>query len=236
MAAPKIVSVSPANGVDDVLAGTPVVVTFDQLIDPATFTDETFLLSGPGQDSIITPIQQIGTQPASETGREYITGSFDFSELGGVTKVTFRPGRPLRPRVQYDLYIAGGNPIAGATVVRNPAGEPMAEAYTWSFTTTGESVVSPPAPPVPLEYRPRLEADQVRVIPMKSIGNDLRIIQLIFPDEIDQDSFDRNDVQVSISALINDPDVVVPPDLQVMVEVDKNIMTITITGWPPDVE
>ncbi len=39
MAAPVVVSVSPANNDTDVILGTQITVTFDQQIDPATVSD-----------------------------------------------------------------------------------------------------------------------------------------------------------------------------------------------------
>ena len=39
MAAPTVVSASPANNDTDVILGTQITVTFDQPIDPATVSD-----------------------------------------------------------------------------------------------------------------------------------------------------------------------------------------------------
>ena len=48
MSAPVVLSVEPGNLETDVILGIPIVVTFDQEIDPATITDATFCLTGPG--------------------------------------------------------------------------------------------------------------------------------------------------------------------------------------------
>jgi hypothetical protein len=50
MSAPNVVEVGPASNELDVILGTVIFVTFDQEIDPATVTDATFSLTGPGQD------------------------------------------------------------------------------------------------------------------------------------------------------------------------------------------
>jgi len=40
------VSVEPANNDTDVVLGTPIIVTFDQEIDPTSISETTFSLTG----------------------------------------------------------------------------------------------------------------------------------------------------------------------------------------------
>ena len=87
MAAPLVVSVSPAADETSVLLGTQLVITFDQEIDPLTVTESTLSLTGPGSTNILTPEQLIAQQPETLTGREYVTGTFDFELVNGKSVV-----------------------------------------------------------------------------------------------------------------------------------------------------
>src|SRR6478736_6672060 len=106
MPAPNVLSVSPLSNQQDVVLGTPIVVTFDQAIDQTTVTDATFALQGPGQTQILDPEQALREAPDVANGQAYITGTFSFSVNGqGQTVVTFTPSKPLQPNQQYTVLI-----------------------------------------------------------------------------------------------------------------------------------
>src|SRR5690242_907834 len=135
MAAPTITSVSPANSETDVILGTQIKVTFDQLIDHATITDSTFSLTGPGQTMVLTPEQLVAEDPEAVTGREYIEGTFTFDDTAGYTVVTFNPSKPLQPNKQYVVLVLGGDAVLSTDSVKNVGAEPLATTYQWSFAT-----------------------------------------------------------------------------------------------------
>jgi hypothetical protein len=233
MAAPTVFSVSPLNLATDVVLGTQVVITFDQVIDESTLNESTLSLTGPGQTSIITPDQLISSDPEAITGREYITGVLSFATVSSKTVATFNPDRSLRPNQTYTVLLAGASSALTNDVVKNLAGEAMASTYQWSFTTGILNVITPPLEsPLP-ELLPDIDPNSVVVIPRKAVGNDLsQVIEFIFPDDIDPDSFNMDDVLVSIEAVLGDPAVVVPSGLTASAVIEGRKLKITISGWP----
>ena len=138
MSAASVVAVSPNPNATDVVLGTTIVVTFDQLMDTTTISASTFSLTGPGQTQFISPTVLNSRKPVSQTGREYISGTFAFTVVGGNTVCTFTPSVPLRPNVIYTVLIIGaGNISTSGAVVKNTADpeEPLDATYEWSFTT-----------------------------------------------------------------------------------------------------
>ena len=57
MSPPVVVSVEPSNLETDVILGIPIIISFDQVIDPTTVNDATFALTGPGtsQHNLVSP-------------------------------------------------------------------------------------------------------------------------------------------------------------------------------------
>lgn len=232
MAAPLIEIVSPLNGADSVVLGTKVVITFDQLMDTSTINERTFVLTGPGQTSIITPDELISSDPQVVTGREYVPGTFAFATVSSKTVVTFTPATPLRPNVLYDVLVVGSDSDLSADHVQNILDEAMEVSYQWSFTTGDGNIVTPPAPsPLPA-LSGRIDPASIVVVPRRAIGNDISEIEMIFPGEIDPTSFSLNDILVSIEAMLGDPSVTIPSNLQADVELDGNKITVTISETP----
>lgn len=255
MAAPTIVSVTPASAETDVVLGTQIIVLFSKLMEHTTITDATFSLTGPGQTMIATPDQMIAEDPGSVTGREYITGTFAFDDTPGggtQTQLTFIPSRPLRPNVQYTILIMGSGGALTSAAVADIYATTMVGSYTWNFTT-GELnlVIPPPASPVP-GRAPHIDPSSIIVIPRLGSPNppndDARIggdpkqeIDLIFPDSVSLNPYDPTPdiLQVStVEAILGDLDVVVPSGLSVTGTwaayggKPNRMLKITITGWP----
>ena len=93
-AGPNVVATSPVDGATAVGANTPVVVEFDEAVDPGSVTNETFLVRG---------------------GLVEILGSFEVSQDGRVA--TLKPFTFLRTGVEHEVRLDGitdvsGNPMA----------------------------------------------------------------------------------------------------------------------------
>jgi hypothetical protein len=105
VSAPVVVSVEPGNLETDVILGIPIIITFDQVIDPTTVNDATFALTGPGTTEVETAMNMATLGKLSPTGREYITGTFTFVTTGNTppnTVVSFVPDRVLRKNTTYN--------------------------------------------------------------------------------------------------------------------------------------
>lgn len=246
MAAPTVLSVTPADQDVDIVLGTQITVLFSTLMDHSSINDATFSLTGPGQTQIVTPDQLVADDPEPITGREYITGTFSFDDTlgsGTKTQLTFIPSKPLRPNVTYTLLILGSGGVLTSGSVKDSTAVEMIGSYTWSFTTGDLNLVSPPpSSPVPGSF-PALDPNSIIVIPRQDgnqvVGTDLtQEIDLIFPGSVDLTSFNSSDILTSIEAIIGDPSVIVPPGLVAgytwsTYNGDPNRkLTISITGWP----
>lgn len=231
MAAPTVISVTPGPNATGVVLGSPITVTFDQVVDITTVSDSTFVLIGPGQTAVITPTQMIAEDPSVITGREYITGTFSFATVDSQTVVTFNPGKPLQPDQTYSVLVLGSGGALTSDAVKNGIGEAMVGSYQWSFTTGTLNLVTPPVQsPIPWNQG-RINPIDVRLLPRAATGNDLtQDIELVFPGPIDPASFNLTDVLVSLEAIIGDPDVVIPQGVTATVAIDGSILRISLTG------
>lgn len=249
---PTVTSVTPTTDETDVVLGTQIIVIFSQLMDHATITDATFSLTGPGQTMMVSSDQLILKNPKPLTGREYITGTFDFDDtINGSTQtqLSFTPDKPLRPDVEYNILIVGsGGILTGTNAVKASNGTPMANSYSWSFST-GELnlVVPPPQSPVP-GSTPQLDPNSIVVIPRQSgnqiTGADLtQEIDLIFPSPVSLAPYDpTGDILCSIEAILGDPQIRIPSGLTVTPSWSSyggqpnRKLTLTIAGWPAEPE
>jgi hypothetical protein len=234
MAAPTITSVSPANLASDVVLGSQIVVTFDQVVDHTTVNEGTFSVEGPGQTLTLTPEHLASSDPQPVTGREYITGTFVFDDTSGHTIVTFNPKRPFQPNGIYVILVLGGDGNLSSDSVKNAGAESMAQSFRWTFTTGDLNVTTPPATaPLPA-LLPRINPKDIVVVPRPPIGNDLSgSIDIIFPGPIDTNSFNLSDILVSIEPILGDPSVTIPPGLISAIQfVGNTTIRLTITGWP----
>jgi hypothetical protein len=238
MSAPVVVSVNPPNLQSDVVLGAPIVVTFDQAVDTTTVTNATFSITGPGQTQILTPEQLIVSNPSVINSREVVTGTIAFSSNN--TVVSFTPDVPLRPNVTYTVFLVGADGALVTASIANPVGagsEKMAHSYQWSFTTGDLNVTTPPDQSPLLDELPQLNPNsdiKIRInnLGVKPIGNDLSVeVDVIFPSDIDPNSFNMTDLLLSLDPIVNDLFVTVPPDLVTTAEINRNVIRVTITGW-----
>jgi hypothetical protein len=241
MSAPRVVSVSPVANDTDVVLGAPILVTFDQPVNPKTVTNGTFVLYGPGETNLLGPTQLNKALPSPFMGRDFVKGRFYFPNEA---QAAFQPLEPLKPNTKYTLLLAGNSKQTAATSIKNPGGESLADSFQIKFTTgaidqtlvptTAPGIVSDPA--MAAYLKPQLLPDSIEVLPV-ALGevNDLtQTIEIRFETDIDPSSFTLEDLLVTIDPLSNDPLVSVPANLQCAVEIQGPRLLITISGWPTD--
>jgi hypothetical protein len=234
MPAPTVVAVTPIANSTDVVLGAPIVVTFDQLIDITTVSDATFSLQGPGQTQILDPSQILLSAPDIATGREYITGTFVFTVDGqNRSVVTFTPGKPLRPNLQYTVLILGGSGLITAVGVKAADGSAMASSFTWSFSTGVLNLSAPPPSSPLLDDIPFIDPATIKIVPRQLINQNIDagwVLDIVFPSTIDQNSFQLSDLLLSLEPVLGSLDIVVPANLQPTVTFPTlgNILRITI--------
>ncbi len=218
MPAPLVVNVDPANNEVDVVLGTQITITFDQLIDTTTIDESTFSVTGPGQTQILTAGQLIAKDGDTLLSREYIEGTFAFDVTPtGASIVSFVPKRHFQPNVQYQILLLGLDASLTLDVIKNPAGEGMAAGYSWSFQTGDLNLAVPPTQSLLIEntLASAINPVDIKILPRKMVGVDLtQIIDVIFPGPIDPTSIDLNDLMLSIEPIMGDPRIAVPPNLK----------------------
>jgi hypothetical protein len=235
MSAPLVVSTVPNSNATGVVLGAPIVVTFDQPVDPATVTNATFSVTGPGQTQILTPEQLISQNPSAINSRDVVTGVISFSPDN--TQVTFTPDEAFNKNLLYTVLLVGGDGLLTSAGIANPLGAgglKMAQSYQWTFTTSDLNITTPPVvSPIPVPPILGLDPNAIRVIPRSFVDNDLSAeIQIIFPAKIDPNSFAITDILASIEPVLGDLSVVIPSGLSISAAVQDNMITISVTGWP----
>jgi len=107
---PTVVTTSPANGATDVNLNVPVIANFSEVVDPASVTNLTAYITGPGNSVV----------PATVT----VNGA----------DVTITPNSPLGIVTTYTVTLEGG---LTPPQIKDISGNALAADYTWSFTTGG---------------------------------------------------------------------------------------------------
>ena len=107
---PVVVSTIPANAAVNVPLNQVISVTFNEVMNPETFTSESFILQG---TAVIA-----GTKAAT-----VVTGIFIFSDK----TVIFTPSSPLVANTTYTGTVK--------TAVKDLAGNALQVEHAWSFTT-----------------------------------------------------------------------------------------------------
>jgi hypothetical protein len=111
--APTVTSVSPANGATNVAKTTTVTATFSEAVNTTTVKSTTFTLVQQGGGSVAGTVTCTTPSPSA------------------CTTATFTPSAQLVSG-SFTATIVGGS--AG---VKDPAGNPVATNFTWSFSTAG---------------------------------------------------------------------------------------------------
>jgi hypothetical protein len=114
---PVVVSTIPANAAISVPLNQIISVTFNEQMNPATFTSESFVIQG---TTVIA-----GTKAAI-----VVTGAFTFNDK----TVIFTPSSPLAANTTFTGTIN--------TTVKDMAGNALQVVYVWSFTTGIPPVVT----------------------------------------------------------------------------------------------
>jgi hypothetical protein len=217
----NIVSVLPDVSSTGVILQGAIIITFDQEIDPTTLTESSFLLSAPTEGSRPAPDGLVGVvSPVS--GTDYVDGAFSFAlNSTGATIATFKPSRPMRPNVRYTVLIS--------TDVATVAGVALSGPYTWTFTTGVLNLTIPPLQnPLPSQVG-RIRLEDLTVTPSSTLNNDLHLIVITFPSNIDATSFDPKTIDVDLEAFLQDLDITVPTVTSQTVTVAGNTLTIALT-------
>jgi hypothetical protein len=102
---PTVITTNPANLAVSVGTNQKITATFSEGMDSTTITGSTFTLTGPG----VTPV----------------TGTVTYSTVGATA--TFTPTSALAAGVLFTATITTG--------AKDLAGNPLAGAFTWTFTT-----------------------------------------------------------------------------------------------------
>jgi hypothetical protein len=110
---PTVISVAPPNGASGICPNSVVVATFSEAMSPATINTTTFTLTGPGT----TPVAGTVT---------YVVSSY---------VATFTPTNPLALDTLYTATITTG--------AQDLAGDPLANDYVWTFTTSVTACQAP---------------------------------------------------------------------------------------------
>ena len=111
---PTVTAVSPGPGATGVAVNTKVNATFSESMDPATVTTASFTLSGPGATAV--------------------TGTIAYVDLTGIA--TFKPASALAANTTFTARLTSG--------VRDLAGNALANAFVWTFTTAVTPDATPP--------------------------------------------------------------------------------------------
>lgn len=120
---PQVTLTVPADAATGVFTNSAITATFSESMAPATISDTTFLLTGPGA----TPVSGAVT---------YVAGS---------VTATFTPSAPLPANTLFTATITtGATDLAGNALAGNQAPLPAASDYVWSFTTGAAADAIPP--------------------------------------------------------------------------------------------
>ena len=152
MATVEIESVHPLDSSLGLPLQSQISVVFNQLMDEATITTSTFMITGPDDSSWTTPGVRVIENTSPENillnygGEEYIDGAISFTQetidSAPVTKAIFTPSEPLHPSTEYVIYLTGDEGLEDAIVspVAGVDSTPLVGTYMWTFTTGSGSV------------------------------------------------------------------------------------------------
>ena len=123
--APVVDPFSPANAATGVAIGTAIKVSFNEPMDPATITTESFTVTVPDATPGAPPVRVIGTVAFDASTNTAIFTRIDHL----VTPVLFHPTpvSNLEPNTTYTATLTTG--------AKDMAGNALASNLVWSFTT-----------------------------------------------------------------------------------------------------
>lgn len=233
MPAPLLAQVTPDVDATDVVLGTTITLTFDQLIDPTTVSEATFTVSSPNPAQTLNEPNLLSAGNRLLDNLLVVDGTFTASTDGqNRTVVVFSPLRALRSNTVYTCLLLGADAVLTTDSVQTLAGVKLAQSFQWSFTTGDLNLQTPPPTSPLLDDTAAIDPAQIRVIPRRRINTDLsQTIDIVFPGPVDPSSLNIADILLSIEAVLGDPLVAVPPGLTPTATLSGNTLSITITGW-----
>jgi hypothetical protein len=191
--------------------------------------------SGPKMPSSWNPILSGTTFDGSVTWTNYgpldpVVWTNGGPANSGVTIATFIPAKPLTPGTTYTVLIVGRDSVLANSYVEDVSGNPMLTSYQWSFTTGTLQISTPPVQNPIASLRTFIRPEQIQVIPRAAVGNDVSVVELIFPAPIDTNSFDPAQLLIGLEGIMNDPDIIVPGGAHASYIVQGNKLIVTVTG------
>lgn len=112
---PVVINTTPEDGDTAVNLGTAITATFSESMDEGTIDNESFLVT-------------------DEFGN-IISGSITYE--AGSNTATFTPDISSTPLTPVTVYV-----VTLTTAITDSAGNPLAEDYSWNFSTAGEITIS----------------------------------------------------------------------------------------------
>jgi len=213
--------------------------TFGQyILDPNGNLQKATVVVGPSGATIPTFNATLsGTTPdGGITWTNYgpIVGPIEWTNGGpansGVTIATFTPAHPLLSGQIYTALVVGADSVLSDQYVEDTSGNPLASSYQWSFTTGTLPLNTPPIQnPIP-PPKTFINPNCIQVIPRAAVGNDITVVDIIFPQPIDTNSFNSQDLLIGIEPILNDPCIMVPPGASASYVVQGNKLIVTVTG------
>ena len=97
------------------------------------------------------------------------------------TVATFTPEKPFQQNTVYTVMLLGAD-ASLTEVLKNPAGEAMAQSYQWVFTTGVLNLQTPPPTSPLLTPHPVIDPQSIRVQPRRRLNTDLtQQFEIVFP-------------------------------------------------------
>lgn len=140
-----IADYSPPSGATGVSLNSPIVVTFNRLMDTSDLEIE-FFVEGPDTDKFIGPgVSEINLYPDNVSqGDDFlespgyagiVDGTFSFETVSGVTQMTFTPSSPMAALTEYTAHLPEADDVNGTEYTGH---------VTFSWTTGTGSIEALP--------------------------------------------------------------------------------------------
>jgi hypothetical protein len=128
----EVVTVTPASGSQGQPLEPVIRVTFNGLVNQATVTPETLVVS---QKTRVSFDQLLTQDVLSAT--TVVSGSLSFDTVDGASRVSFIPSSPLTANTLFTVLLSTG--------IKASDGSALASIYSWKFSTGDGAVITPPA-------------------------------------------------------------------------------------------
>ncbi len=124
-------SVSPIPGSTGLYLETPLQVTFDRLVDEATITPGSFVVTR------LVPVDvNHFLEKEAITANTIVPGEISCATVGIKTRATFQTAVPLDPTCTYKVILSKDITALDGSILKS--------IYSWNFSTGSGDIVSPP--------------------------------------------------------------------------------------------